>query len=302
MRKGLPKFRDRRSVVKKPGRGISMGIAVLWALFAGTLLYVAFFSPFLLIEKPHITGMSGFPEETLQTFVAGALSGKYLGIFPRRDFFLVRPQSIEKQLLSEYPRLRSASVTRIFPDGMRIVVAERKKILLWCSAGACSLIDEEGRAHASERALLPENAEFLLSVTDTSGKPVILGEKVLDPDYPVFVVRVSELFPKELGILLEPRFTTVSRFADELRVKTSEGWEVYFGTDIPLESSLRTLTLLLEKELPLEKRAPLAYIDLRAENRVYYAFREGEKTEAEAVPSDVPPQEKKAGEPKKKKQ
>jgi hypothetical protein len=220
-------------------------------------------------------------------------------------------------LLGEYPLFASVSVTRVFPDGVRVEVTERKKIILWCSGesvlgvsgaaaagGSCYLIDEEGRAKDGARAMLPENMPYALSITDLSGKPVTAGEKVFDPQYGAFVVRMNELFPERLGFALEPQYTTVSRFADEVRARTSEGWEVYIGSEIPLESSLNALKLLFEKELPQEKRAKLAYIDLRAENRAYYAFREGENPEnpESVVPPAAPAEEKKAeAETKKKK-
>jgi hypothetical protein len=55
---------------------------------------------------------------------------------------------------------------------------------------------------------------------------------------------------------------------------TSEGWELYVSTELPIASTLDALSLLFEKELPPEKRAGLRYIDMRIENRVYYAFKD----------------------------
>jgi hypothetical protein len=46
--------------------------------------------------------------------------------------------------------------------------------------------------------------------------------------------------------------------------------------------------LLFAKELPKELRGKLAYVDLRTENRAYYAFRAEEKVEnPETVSSPV---------------
>lgn len=276
LRKGLPKRQSHRTVEKKQGRHIGAGTFFLWVLFFGTLFYTAFFSIFFLIDESQIVGMNEISEGTLRGFVDNQLSRKYFRIFPRQSFFLVRPRDLEGRLRLEYPLLASVSVIRVFPKGLIVEVAERKKIILWNSLGQSYLIDEDGVAHDGARALLPENIKYTLSVTDMSGKAVVLGEKVFDASYGEFVIRVNELFSQQLGLTLEPGYTTVSRFAGELRVRTSEGWEAYFGTDIPIESSLHMLKLLFEKELPQERRAKLAYIDLRAENRAYYAFREGE--------------------------
>lgn len=300
LRKGLMMRREGRTIVGQDKRvHIHTGVFLLWLLLFATLFYIAFFSMFFLVGVPQITGMSEVSEETLRGSVETELSGKYASIFSKRDFFLVQPRVLEERLLREYPLLAAVSVTRIFPDGIRIEVTERKKIILWCSGepvqnteemtpadGRCFLIDEEGKAQESSRALLPENIPYVIFITDMSGKAVVSGEKVFDSSYGTFVVRVNEQFPEQLGFSLEPRYTTVSRFANELRAKTSEGWEVYVSSEVSVDSSLNALKLLFEKELPQEKRAKLAYIDLRAENRVYYAFREGAGTEN---PSDVSP-------------
>jgi hypothetical protein len=242
----------------------------------------------------------------------------------------VRPYDLEKIMLGEYPLLSSASVTRVFPDGMRIAVTERKKIILWCVGepasdvtdatfsdgpvlppaspnrgesvgGQCFFVDESGIARDASRALLIDNRDAAIFIIDMSGKPVAIGEKVFDSGYGTFVVELNEMFTEQLGIELVPHLTTVSRFANEVRAKTREGWEIYFGTDISIHSSLDALKLLFEKELPKELRAKLAYIDLRTENRVYYAFRTEENTENSSTISSVVPEEKVADTKSKKK-
>lgn len=300
--KGVPKRLNRRAPVEqKQASRLPAGVFLLWLLFFAALFYIAFFSVFFLIGETQILGASEISEETLLVFAERQLDGKYFDIFSKRNFFLARPRILEKNLLEEFPLLSSASVTRVFPNGLRVVVAERKKIILWCVGEQCFLADEEGVARNGERALLSENISYAIFITDMSGKAVSVGEKVLDPDYGAFVVQLKEMFEGQLGISLESRFTTVSRFANEARAKTSEGWEVYFGTDVPLQSSLNALKLLFEKELILEKRANLAYIDLRTENRAYYVFRAEENAENKEASTSPAPEEKKTDEPKKKK-
>ena len=95
----------------------------------------------------------------------------------------------------------------------------------------------------------------------------------------------------------------VSRFADELRVKTKGGWQIYFGTRIPLEASLEALQLLFEKELPEERHGDLEYIDLRTENRVFYRYKEGIEEarvmEQASIPKPEEPKQEKKSDKKK---
>ena len=333
LRKALPKRREGRVVTgeSKQRTSLFIGIVLLWLVFLATLVYVAFFSSFFLAGVPRMSGTDQLSEAGLLLSVENQLAGKYLGIFPKRNFFLIRPRALEAFLRSEYPLLASVAVTRVFPDGLSISVSEREKIILWCVQGpsrrvsngsdsgevitieenvapverGCFLIDEAGRSGDAGRALLAENIHSVLFVTDTSGRTVSQGEGVFDPSYGAFVIRLSKLFPEQMGMDLGAEYTTVSRFANEVRAKTSEGWEVYVNSEIPVETSLNTLRLLFEKELPQEKRTGLAYIDLRTENRVYYAFREGAgavvKAEEGAPSDDISASEKKVAEPKKKK-
>jgi hypothetical protein len=289
LRKGIPKRHERRVPIENKKKShLSVGVFFLWFLFFAALIYITFFSVFFLVSVTQIIGANEVSEETLREFAEKQLDGKYFNIFSKRNFFLMRPRTLETQLLEEFPLLSSAVVTRVFSDGLHIEVAERKKIILWCFGKRCFLADEGGVARNGERALSQENISHAIFITDMSGKSVTLGEKVFDPDYGKFVVQLNDSFQEQLGIPLEPRFTTISRFANEVRAKTSEGWEVYFGTDVPLQSSLDALKLLFAKELPKELRGKLAYVDLRTENRAYYAFRAEEKVEnPETVSSPV---------------
>ena len=304
-RRLLNRRKSRASVEQRPAPRLPAGVYALWLLFLAALFYITFFSEFFLIAEPRIFGANEVSEETLSRFVKEQFSGKYFDVFPRRNFFLARPRHLEEDLLKEYPLLASASVTRVFPDGLRVEVTERKKIILWCSGGSssnamdsdvpgeqCFLIDEAGKAQDSSRALLPENLAYVIFVTDMSGKPVSIGEQVFDPSYGLQVVQLKEMFEERLGIPLSSHLTTASRVANEIRVKTTEGWEAYFGTDVPLESSLNALQLLFAKELPLEKRTRLAYVDLRTENRAYFAFRAEENAEKQEAIISPAPEEK----------
>ncbi|MEI8096671.1 MAG: FtsQ-type POTRA domain-containing protein [Candidatus Moraniibacteriota bacterium] len=287
LRKALPEHKERRVLEKKTeGRNI-WGILLLWVVFLGTFVYLFFFSSFILIEKVQILGTNELSEQKVQKFVEDQLIGKQWKFFPKRGYMVVQLKDFETRLRNEFPLLATVSVERIFPNSLRVFVTEQKKIIIWKSSGVSYLVDNDGVTHDSAKALSPENEAYILTLTDTSNKPVAEGERVLDMDYRTFLIDMNQSFFERLGLRLETEYTIVSRFADELRAKTDEGWDVYFSTTIPAETSLSTLSLLFEKELPKEKRVNLLYIDLRAENRAYYTFRDG--TNMEVIPTAVTP-------------
>jgi hypothetical protein len=61
-----------------------------------------------------------------------------------------------------------------------------------------------------------------------------------------------------------------SRFANELRIKTRDGFMVYLNTQIPLEESYAVLKVFLGAETYGSVKDKLRYIDVRVADRVYY--------------------------------
>lgn len=282
LRKPLPKKRERciaeEKKHKQPSRFI---IFFLWILLCSTFFYIVLFSSFTCLEVIEVLGTNNVSSEYIQRSVRDQLSGKYFSIFPRCALILVRPKLIEEELHREYPLLKEIFVQRIFPDKIHITVSEHQYILLWKVGDMIYLIDEEGKARDATFALSDENKPFFLILSDVSGKSLSLGEKVVEPEYREFLFLLSKSFSQRTEGTLSTTFTIVSRFADELRGTTSDGYEIYFNTKIPLETSFDTLSLLLEKELTLKKRrSDIQYIDLRTENRVYYAFRDDKDQES----------------------
>ncbi len=285
--KGLFSFRkssrkERLAVVQEKEKekpGVS-GVVFLWGLLFMTVVYVAFFSPYLSVVQVSVIGSEAPIRDKVSGFLEGRISGKYFGLLPRNNFFVIRTDALEASLHDEYPLLREADVEKVFPDRMTVEVVRRNEVLLWCSSGPCYLLDENGRASDSSRMLMDGEAIAVRTVTDMSAKPVGFGQDVIDSHFVSFVLALPEVFKESIGMEIMTEFSTPSRFAEELRVRTAEGWEVYFSTSIPMESSLKALKLLLDKEISSdEKRKSLSYVDLRAENRIYYVMKGEEKKE-----------------------
>jgi hypothetical protein len=96
-----------------------------------------------------------------------------------------------------------------------------------------------------------------------------LGEKVIDEKILEFILNSDNKLKEELKInIIE--FDLLSQ--ERLNVKTEEGWEIYFDLKGDLNWQTEKLTLVLENEIPPEKRGDLEYIDLRF-TRVYYKYK-----------------------------
>lgn len=264
-----------------------LGVGLLWTLFVGTGAYLVLASTYLALQAPRISGLERIDAQAFTDTVERELGEKYLGIISRNRYFLVRPTALEQDLLAAYPLIQSVRVQPSFPDGLTIEVEEREALLVWCTADVCSHVLEDGSTlPVTERYQDEANRSRTITLRDMSGEPLPPGAKVWEADAVALPALIRRSLQEQFSLETEPEMMLSSRFANELRVKTGAGWEIYFGTRIPLEASLQVLKLVFEKEITEERRNDLQYIDLRTENRVFYRYREG-KQEQSVVSADT---------------
>jgi hypothetical protein len=263
-----------------------MGVAFLWFLFFGTAGYLVLFSSYLSLASPTVSGREHISAEDFDSVLNQELSERYFGRIERARFFLLRPRALEQTLRERFPLIREVTVTRTFPTGLTVVLSERKDIIVWCAAHTCHHVLEDGTVRSVMSVYEgEENRVRTLTITDESGQALPNEGKIFEPQFVAFPGEVRTALWERLGLETDQRMRVTSRFGNELRVRTEGGWEIFFATDIPLETSLDALSLLLDKEIPAERRADLLYIDLRTENRVFYRFQEGKETkEPEVAP------------------
>lgn len=255
-------------------------IASLWTLFFGVIAYVLFFSPFQMLDHCEISGNRDVPAERIREFVRAEWSEPAWYVLPGNGFLTFRPDVMEERLLRRFPKLSTADVTRVFPNGLSISVTERDRIPVFCSGDACFLVDDDGYARDASFALLPENGPFIVRLEDLSSSPVSEGDELFEPSVIEAAFRIGDAL-RDIGLSVGSPLTMPARVSGELRFRTEAGWEIYASTSVVSGKTVETLRLVLERELPEERRERLRYVDLRTENRAYLAFREDENGDGE---------------------
>lgn len=264
------------SSMEVPSRSYA-GVIVLWFLFLGTGVYVVFFSPYLILKEPEITGLERIDRTSFLEAVRGELDQKYLRSIARNRYGLIRSKALEQGLRMQYPLIRNIEVEQVFPDTVILSLEERETILLWCTRDTCVHILEDGTGiPVSDVYQTEENQSRTLVLRDMSGQSLLNEEKRFEDEWITMPTLLKRSLQEQFSLEIEKEMSFSSRFANELRVKTTNGFEIFFGTKVPLESSLGALALLLEKEIPKKRQAELEYIDLRTENKVFYRYRDRE--------------------------
>ncbi|MCD6149329.1 FtsQ-type POTRA domain-containing protein [bacterium] len=267
--------RKRKKEKEKRSVFFRMAFYFLLIAFAGVTVYIFMFSPFLQINYVELRGVEELEYEKVSKELSCLLDGKYLGFISRNNFILISERKIKNHLTEKFKKISEVEVEKKFPDTVKVRIVERKSLLLWCSGGPCYIIDEKGRAYSGADFESPEIKENnLIRLEDASAKPVNLGEKVLGEDYINFILELTEEIKKEALADISGEYQTACRAAEDVRIKTAAGWDIYFSSKVPAKQSARTLKTFLEKEMGEEKRKNLEYVDLRVENKVYYKFKD----------------------------
>jgi len=261
-RVALKKFRKKKSVWQS---------RIFWVVFSsfiflGGLGYFVFFSGFFLIKDIQVGGSNEAIRAVIKELAQRELQAN-LSFFNRQIIFFVGYKNIEKKILDVYPILKSAVIKAKLPDALIIEPIERKPVMVWCyqDGAQCFLTDEN--CLVFEPALVGDWQGKVGLVFSSSGAPKIL-DKACETNVAKQIIQIEDGL-SQLSIFLD-RFILGDNGL--LTVKIQEGWEARFDLAGDTGLDLIKLKVLLEKDLTLDKRQGLEYIDLRF-SKAYYKYK-----------------------------
>ena len=274
--------RDRKKIKQEKERSIFLKVVYyfLVVFFTGVTVYILIFSEFLKINRLIISGVEELDYEEVEREARSRIEGTFLRIIPKNNFLLVSRNGMKDDLVEKFKKIDTVSVKKEFPDSVEINITERDSLLIWCSGSDCYIIDDKGRAYTRadfESAEIRENN--FVKIFDESARGISLQEEVLDKKYIDFVLKIKDELKTEAGIEIADEYRTRARLANEIIVRTSEDWEIYFNSALSLKKSIRILKTFLEQQVEEGKRNELKYVDLRSGNKVYYKNKSEEKKE-----------------------
>jgi cell division septal protein FtsQ len=283
MKKSQAFYRSKRTS-RKPSLKRKIFGGLFFCLLAG-LIYFFVFSPVLRIERIKIEVVSGDSPsgtvldsrtvpEGLSLIIQEILTEKIWGIIPRQSIVLVPTDKIKTDILENFPKVKSIIVNKHLPNVLEIRIEEREPVGVYCQTGKCFYIDQEGIIFKEAPAM---EGGLILNIEDLRNQAAVVKKQVVSPEIMEFILTIR----KELPELLSPAGEQISSGAnlkavnfiissiEDLRVLTSEGWQIYFNPQRSVEAQLEILKRVLEEEIQ-DSRPGLEYMDLRIENRVYY--------------------------------
>lgn len=225
-------------------------IFIFWGLLfsCGVLLYRLLSSPqYFPVEVIRIAGPF---VEVKQEQVKTLLDGHFAG-----SFFTVSLERMEKAFLS-LPWVRDVSISRQWPDAMRITFREKEVVAHWGQKGFLTSMGEVFYPLKYERS------DRWPDLSGPSGQ-----EKVVWSHYQAMNQALKPLGLELKSLVLSERHSWTAR----LRT----GQTLYFGKN-RLFSRLARFRILFKKDLR-EKVSHVAYVDLRYPNGIAVGWKTGER-------------------------
>lgn len=269
--------------------------------FLGVIFYVIFFSRLLAITSINVSGTQNIETKKIIDLINNDLNGKYFRFIDKNNLFLIRVSQIRNQLTGEFKKIKNVDIKRKFPSELLVNIQERKPALILQSSDRYFITDGEGQAFEEISTDSPDfqNTDWII-LKDNSNSQAEINDNVLPVDFISFVLAAKDKLKSELDIDLERESETPNKMSYEVRVKTKEGWMIYFDANLNLEKEIGTLKAVLDK-ISGTDRINLEYIDLRSDNKAFYKFRDGSQQEVNSAEQKNADQQPKVEEKKKKK-
>ena len=283
---------------KSPFRNRFFWFAILVLIIFGGIFYLICFSSIFQIKDIKISGNQKIQTQDIENLIKEKISKKLL-FFPQKSIFLIKPNEILSSISEKFLQADSINLKRKLPSTLIVEVKEREPIGIWCqveedksssSPTESRLRDEGGKEREAlfdfaatregencfyidkEGIIFEENAlkaEFVIK-SEKRGNQAFLGEKVIEKELLESIFEIQRKLKEVLEIDVEEIIVLEK---EKINAKTLEGWDIYFNPGGDINWQLTKLSLVLEKEIPSERRKDLEYIDLRFGNLAPYKYK-----------------------------
>ena len=228
--------------------------SIVFLLGAGLLL-VGLARGFSL-EQINVQGTKNLEEAQVARLAGDILKTNPFGF----NLLTLSDRRLERVLLVREPQLATVNVKRQWPHALLLEVSEKELVIEWTTGSKKYLVDAGGSVVGEG-----EHSQ-LLPVTDQTGLPVRIGDRVVPSR---FVVFCQELVQQRGLADLEIKQVEIAISTSEVSVHTQYPYVIRFDTTRGAQAQLRDLAKV-QQELKRQAKSPGEYIDLRVAGKAYY--------------------------------
>jgi len=294
---------QRRVRVKRSRLKKIAGNRLFWIGVAGCVVFVGigyaiFFTPFFEIKHIEIQGNQKVATENIRKFIEERLPKQFV-FFQINHLFLADAKSVGKELQEAYLEIELVTMSKTFPNKVKVVVKERQGVALWCQSRSYTIEveDEEGETRSFRQCFALDSNGIIFPAESPEGiqagppqssgaglggevviyggkENAVVGDQVIKSELLILILA----FQNELdsSVLFQDVGLHVSSFfiVSEARMnaKISEGWEVYVNPQEDMNWQVTKVKLVLQEEVSPDRRSTLQYIDLRFGDQAYIKY------------------------------
>lgn len=235
-------------------------------------VYLLWFLPFLQVKEIEVVGDESISRERVVAIAKEKISQNILG-FKSSTILFVSKSAVSEALQGSFPSIESTSVRKSFPSKIIVTISLRQEIISWCKFveedKVCVGVDKFGIA-------FKDASSTDLYITGPSElQEVAWGDNIIDPDL------ISKLLDfrveAESWSVLRDDGIVIVEFAiiseNRVHIIFSEQWAVYVNPKENLDWQLTKLKLVLEREVPRDRRGELLYLDLRFGDQAFIKYQ-----------------------------
>ncbi|MBC7836658.1 hypothetical protein H7X87_02665 [Acetobacteraceae bacterium] len=248
---------------------IVIGFILLAALGAVALSY----APFWRISTIVVMGAESIATSTVQAFVQEELKGSHALIFPKDNILLYPKASLQRDILAEFPAVRSVVLRAQNFSTVEVELLERKPHALWCGneragTNSCFLLDDSGVAYESALSFTGSAYTQYYGATVANGalRQYLTEEKFNSLDALVIALAQKVQNDSLLYVAVDS--------LDDVRVGFGSGFVLIFSSKDDGADIYQRFELTLTSE-PFKSRAlsDFEYLDLRFGDKLYYKLK-----------------------------
>lgn len=194
--------------------------------------------------------------------------------FGKTSIFLVPREYLENEIPNKFFVVKTVQILRRLPSTVKIVVQEKVPVAILKSGGRNYSVDPNGVAFENLSEEQMRGNKYPVISDERSEATIETGKTVMDANTLTMMHDISRLLPERFTLTIDG-ITIPAIGTQELHVHTSEGWMLVLDSGRALDRQFTVLEKVLMEEIDNNKRNRLKYIDLRADGKAFYKFKDG---------------------------
>jgi cell division septal protein FtsQ len=226
------------------------------------------------IEKESVEvgpGVSLISDQTIQDINALIEKRITKEIFSQKSksILLTNNQKIRKEIMAQFPEIAQIEIEKKFSQGaINFYLSRKRGVALWRKETDCFLLDKLGIIFSQASEIDQE----LFKITKLNDQEeLILGKELINAQKLAQILDIFSRIEKTEGLQLKIAGFEIES-DEKLNIITDQGWKIYLNPEGNVDWQLTKLEISL-KEIPLENRKKLDYIELRFNNFAPYKYR-----------------------------